>query len=159
LKVLGVAPERGRLLSDDDDRPNAPRTAVLSYGLWQRAYGGDTGVIGRDIRLNGNPCTVVGVMPRGFAFPAGELDPPELWTPLQIDPARPGGRGNHFMSLLALRKDGTGFAQLESELRSYMQHTESTAAPRTHAFHTRNHTLVLAGFQQEIVAKVRQSLL
>ncbi|HJZ95168.1 MAG TPA: ABC transporter permease [Candidatus Solibacter sp.] len=159
LKMLGVAPERGRLISDDDDRPNAPRTAVLSYGLWQRAYGGDAGVIGRDIRLNGTPCTVVGVMPRGFAFPPGELDPPELWTPVQIDPVKPGNRGSHFLSLLALRKEGTGFAQSESELRSYMQHSESTAAPRTHAFNTKNHTLVLAGFQEEIVRKVRLSLL
>jgi hypothetical protein len=41
LTVLGVSPERGRLLSLDDDRPNAPQTTVLSYGLWQRAYGGD----------------------------------------------------------------------------------------------------------------------
>src|SRR6516164_581113 len=59
LQMLGVAPERGRLIAPDDDRPNAPLTAVLSYGLWQRAYGGDPGVLSRDIRLNGNPCTVI----------------------------------------------------------------------------------------------------
>src|SRR5438045_372992 len=81
-------------------------TAVLSYGLWQRAFGGDAGILGRDIRLNGNACTVVGVMPKGFAFPPGELDPPELWVPVQIDPAKPGGRGSHFLSLLALLKPG-----------------------------------------------------
>jgi hypothetical protein len=44
-------------------------------------------VIGRDVRLNGKPCVVVGIMPKGFAVPPGELDPPELWVPLQIDPA------------------------------------------------------------------------
>jgi putative ABC transport system permease protein len=159
LQMLGVAPERGRLIAPDDDRPNAPLTAVLSYGLWQRAYGGDPGVLSRDIRLNGNPCTVIGIMPRGFAFPPGELDPPELWVPLQIDPAKPGGRGSHFLSLLALLRDSVGIPQAETELGSYMVHSAATAAPRTHAFNTKNHTLVLAGFQEEIVRKVRQSLL
>jgi putative ABC transport system permease protein len=159
LPLLGVAPERGRVLTDDDDRPNAPATAMLSYGLWLRAYGGDPGVVGRDIRLNGNPCTVVGIMPRGFVFPPGELDAPELWVPLQLDPARPGNRGSHFLSLLALLRDGTGMPQAETELRTYMEHSAATAAPRTHAFNPKNHTLVLAGFQEEIVRKVRQSLL
>jgi putative ABC transport system permease protein len=158
-QMLGVAPERGRLLSAEDDRPNAPLTAVLSYGLWQRAYGGDVGVVGRDIRLNGNPCTVVGVMPRGFAFPPGELDPPELWLPLQLDPAKPGGRGSHYLSLLAVLRDGTGMAQADTELRAYMQHSAEIAAPNTHSFNPKFHTLVLAGFQEEIVRKVRQSLL
>src|SRR5205814_909952 len=100
----GVAPIHGRLLTREDDQPNAPRTAVLSYGLWQRAFGGESNVVGRDVRLNGNACTVVGIMPKGFAFPPGELDPPELWSPLQIDPAKPPGRGNHVLSLLALLK-------------------------------------------------------
>jgi putative ABC transport system permease protein len=158
-QMLGVAPERGRLLSTDDDRPNAPLTAVLSYGLWQRAYGGDGSVVGRDIRLNGNPCTVVGVMPRGFVFPPGELDPPELWLPLQLDPAKPGGRGSHFLSLLALLRDGAGMAQAETELRAYMQHSAEIAAPNTHSFSPKFHTLVLAGFHEEIVRRVRQSLL
>src|SRR6476619_8432698 len=86
LQMLGVSPMMGRLLNPQDDAANAPQTAVLSYGLWQRAFGGDAGILGRDIRLNGNACTVVGVMPKGFAFPPGELDPPELWAPVQIDP-------------------------------------------------------------------------
>ena len=99
LSMLGVNPMLGRLFNADDDRPNVPLTAVISFGLWQRAFGGDRGVIGRDIRLNGNACHVIGVMPPGFAFPPGELDPPELWIPVQIDPAAPGGRGSHFLSV------------------------------------------------------------
>jgi putative ABC transport system permease protein len=159
LQMLGVAPERGRVLSADDDRPNSPLTAVLSYGLWQRAYGGDNGVLGRDIRLNGNPCTVVGVMPRGFAFPPGELDPPELWIPLQLDPVKPGNRGGHFLSLLGVLHGGTPFPRAEAEVRVYMEHTAAIAAPNTHNFNPKFHSLVLAGFQEEIVKKVRQSLL
>src|SRR5205823_10840087 len=114
LQMLGVPPRFGRVLTAQDDAANAPLAAVLSYGLWQRAFGGDASVLGRDIRLNGKPCTVVGVMPRGFAFPPGELDPPELWVPLQIDPAKPGGRGSHYVNVLALLKAGTGTAQAKA---------------------------------------------
>ena len=59
LPMLGVPPTLGRVLTPDDDKPNAPLTAVLSYGLWQRGYGGDPNVLGRDIRFNGNSCTVI----------------------------------------------------------------------------------------------------
>src|SRR5689334_8550297 len=63
LSMLGVAPMLGRILTAEDDRPGTPLTAVVSYSLWQRAYGGDPNIVGRDILLNGNPCHVVGVMP------------------------------------------------------------------------------------------------
>jgi putative ABC transport system permease protein len=155
LKMLGVAPHRGRILSADDDRPNTALTAVLSYNLWQRAYGGDASILGRDIRFNGNPCTVVGVMPPGFAFPPGELDPPELWVPVQIDPARPGNRGGHFLSILARLAPGTGLPQAAAEMNRYMN---QPAAPNTHAFNPKFHTLVIAGFQEEIVRRVSRSL-
>jgi putative ABC transport system permease protein len=159
LPMLGVAPLHGRLLAPKDDEPNASNTAVLSYALWQRAYGGDPTVVGRDIRLNGNPCIVIGVMPKDFAFPPGEPDPPELWAPLQIDPAKPGGRGGHFLSLLAQLKPGVGEAQAQSEMQRYEQHSVATLGPNNHPFDPKNHPIVLAGFQEEIVKKVRKELL
>ena len=159
LQMLGVAPLHGRVLTPADDEPNASNTAVLSYGLWQRAYGGDPAVIGRDIRLNGNPCIVVGVMPRGFAFPPGELDPPELWAPLQIDPAKPGGRGSHFISVLAQLKPGVGQAQAQSEMMRYAQHSADTIGRANHPFDPKVHPIVLAGFQDEIVKGVRKEIL
>jgi predicted permease len=158
LHMLGVAPAHGRLLTPQDDAPNAPLTAVLSYGLWQRAFGGEAGVVGRDIRLNGNPCTVVGVMPKGFAFPPGELDPPELWVPLQIDPARPGGRGSHFVNVLARLKSGTGTAQAQSEMVRYTQHSADTMGRANHPFDPKNHPIVIAGFQEEIVKGVKRAM-
>src|SRR5579863_541796 len=81
LPLLGIRPQIGRLITPADDLPNAPATAVLSYALWQRAYGGDPAILGRDIRMNGAPCTVLGVMPKGFSFPPGDPNPPELWIP------------------------------------------------------------------------------
>jgi putative ABC transport system permease protein len=159
LQMLGVAPVRGRVLSPEDDRPNTPRTAVLSYGLWQRGYGGDPSVVGRDIRLNGTPCTVVGIMPRTFAFPPGELDAPELWAPLQIDPAKPGNRGNHGLSILARLKSDAGISQAQSEMRRYEQHSADISGQSNHSFNPQNHPIVLAGFQEEIVKTVRRAML
>lgn len=159
LQMLGVAPARGRLLTPQDDIPNAPRTAVISYGLWQRAFGGDASVIGRDVRLNGNPCIVVGIMPKGFVFPPGELDSPELWVPLQIDPARPGGRGNHSLSLLARLKAGTTQSQAQQEMLRYEQQSAATQGPASHSFDPKNHPIVMAGFQEEIVKSVKRAML
>ncbi|HEY1341080.1 MAG TPA: ABC transporter permease [Bryobacteraceae bacterium] len=159
FQMLGAAPLFGRLLSPDDDRPGVPATAVLSFGLWQRAYGGDRGVIGRDIRLNGNPCTVVGVMPPGFAFPPGELDAPELWTPLQIDPARPGNRGGHFLFVLGRLRSGVSIEQAVAEMQRYVKHQGDTTARNTHAFRPDLHPIVLAGFQDEVVRGVRRAML
>jgi predicted permease len=159
LPMLGVAPMFGRLLAPRDDVPNSPRTAVISYGLWQRAFGGDRGVLGRDIRLNGNPCTVIGVMPPSFAFPPGEIDAPELWAPLQLDPARPGGRGSHFLSVLGRLRPGVSAAQAEGEMARYVKHIGETMGAGNHHFDPKFHPIVFAGFQDEVVHGVRRAML
>jgi predicted permease len=159
LPMLGVQPVVGRLFSADDDKPNVPLSAVLSFGLWQRAFGGDRGVIGRDIRLNGNACLVIGVMPPAFAFPPGELDPPELWLPVQLDPAAPGGRGSHFLSLVGRLRDGVTLPQAEAEMLRYEHVSTEKIGANGHAFNDKNHPIVLAGFQDEVVRGVRRAML
>ena len=89
--ALGVKPARGRVLNGQDDQPGAPLTAVIGYGLWQRAFGGDPNITGKDILFNNEKCTVIGVMPPGFEFPPGEVDATEIRSPLQSDPAKLGG--------------------------------------------------------------------
>ena len=66
LPTLGLAPSLGRNFSAAEDRPNGPRAVMLSHGLWQRAYGGDLGVIGRSMQVEGLPTTIIGVLPAGF---------------------------------------------------------------------------------------------
>src|SRR5664279_1415704 len=73
--LLGVAPILGRDFVSDDERDGAPAVAMLSYGLWQSRYGADPAVVGRKIRINAQPATVIGVMPKRFFFPAKEY----LW--------------------------------------------------------------------------------
>jgi len=159
LPMLGVQPILGRLFSVDDDRPKASLTAVLSFALWQRAFGGDRGILGRDIRVAGNPCHVIGVMPPGFQFPPGELTPAELWLPLQMDPAAPGGRGSHFLSLVGRLRNGVTMAQAEGEMARYQEQTGAQAGARDHRFHPKNHPIVMAGFQDEVVKGVKRAML
>ncbi len=111
--LLGVKPILGRTLLPEDGGPNGRRTAVLSYGLWQRYFGGNTAALGEKVTLNGEPYIVIGVMPRGFAFP----EEAELWTAprfsLPEHPLRPGVdpatmRGSHYFDAIArLRKSVT----------------------------------------------------
>jgi len=79
--LLGAKPLIGRTFHPNDDHRGSARTIVLSYGFWQRQFGGDPGVIDRTIVLSGKPFTVVGVMPAAFRFPAGT----DVWTPLVPD--------------------------------------------------------------------------
>ena len=88
--MLGAKPIRGRLFDAADAKPGAPLTAILGYGLWQRLYGGRDDAVGRTVPINGKPHTIVGVMPKGFAFP----DNHDLWTPLLATP-KEGERGSH----------------------------------------------------------------
>ncbi len=79
--LLGATPLLGRTFHPDDDRRGSARTVVLSYGFWQRQFGGDPGVVGRTMVLSGKTFTVVGIMPAAFMFPTGT----DIWTPLVPD--------------------------------------------------------------------------
>ena len=83
FRLLRVAPVLGRDFRDEDDRVGAPAVVLLGYGMWQRRYGGDPGVLGRSVRINEIAATVIGVMPPGFTFPFIN----ELWQPLSVAPA------------------------------------------------------------------------
>jgi putative ABC transport system permease protein len=76
--LLGEAPILGRDFAPSDERPGAAPVAILSYGFWQRRYGTDPAIVGRTMRINGTPTTVIGVMPQGFSFPQNQ----DLWLPL-----------------------------------------------------------------------------
>jgi putative ABC transport system permease protein len=78
--TIGRVPSIGRQPSVEEFARNGPKVIVLSHGLWDRQFGGDRAVVGRTVALNGNPYTVVGIMPADFAFPAGA----ELWIPLAL---------------------------------------------------------------------------
>jgi putative ABC transport system permease protein len=159
LETLGVAPVMGRLIAQSDDVPGAPVVADLSYGTWQAVFGGDPNVVGRETRLDGLKCTIIGVMPQGFQFPPGEQDPAQVWTALQLDPAHPGGRGSHNYYLLGRLKPGVSAAQAQGELASMVQSYAEHRAPKTHSFDPEKHTIVSFPLQAEVVSSVRPALL
>jgi predicted permease len=83
FSVVGVRPLLGRSFSEADTRADAPRVVVLSHALWQRSFGANRSVLGSTLAIDGEPHTIVGVMPAGFDFPS-RFD--ELWLPLRDDP-------------------------------------------------------------------------
>ena len=78
FEMLGIQPALGRTFSPEEEREGKDGVIILSYGLWQRRFGGDPAILGRTLILDRKPATVVGVMPPQFSFPAGA----ELWRPL-----------------------------------------------------------------------------
>ncbi|OLB61456.1 MAG: permease [Acidobacteria bacterium 13_2_20CM_2_66_4] len=86
LRVLGVTPLMGRDFTAADNKAGAEKVAIIGFGIWQRDFGGASDIVGHHVRVNGKPATIVGVMPKGFAFPTNE----ELWIPLYSEfPVRP----------------------------------------------------------------------
>jgi putative ABC transport system permease protein len=164
LNSLGVTPALGRVISPSDDLPGAQTVTDISYGTWRSVFGGDPNIVGRETMFNGNKCVIIGVMPRGFEFPPGETDPPQVWSALKIDPANPGGRGSHYLYLLGRLQSGTSASQAQGELSALVQAYAEKRAPKTHSFNPdpkapNVHTLVSYPLQAEVVSSVRPALL
>jgi predicted permease len=159
LNSLGVNPAMGRLIANSDDVPGAPQVADISYGTWRSVFGADPNIVGHETQLDGKKCTIIGVMPQGFQFPPGQEDPSQIWVPLQLDPANPGGRSSHNYYMLARTKPGVSPAQAQGELQALVQSYAEHRAPKTHSFDPKNHTLVSFPLQAEVVSSVRPALL
>ena len=86
FRVLGVAPRLGRNFTKEDDQPGSQRVAILAESLWHRRYNDDREIVGKSIRIDGEPYTVIGVLPSGFQFLATvpTSSAVEIWTPLQL---------------------------------------------------------------------------
>lgn len=90
FRILRVRPEIGREFDEADGRAGAPLVVIIGRGIWLSRFGGDPGIVGRPVRVNGRPATIVGVMPGGFGFPLRE----SIWLPLDTDPLQaPRGQG------------------------------------------------------------------
>lgn len=159
LPALGVNAIRGRIIGPDEDRPGAPLTADISYGLWQRSFGRDPNVVGKETLLDGEKCTIIGVMPKAFQFPPGEADVSEIWTPLRLNPAKPGGRGGHNYYLLGRLRAGVALDQARAEAADVVQRSSKLDSPNYHAFTPDRHPIVMYGLQDEVVAGVRPAML
>ena len=113
LPILGVTPKLGRLFTRRDDSPGAPETVLLSYGYWQRKFGGAASVVGRSITVDGKPREIIGVLPRGFHF-LDEQDA-SLILPFQWDRSKTK-LGNFSERALARLKPGVTLAQASTDM-------------------------------------------
>ncbi len=111
FSAIGAAPVLGRGFAPGDDKPTADKLAVLSETFWRRRYGSDPAVLGRTILVNGNPTTVVGVMPADVKFPRPNVD---VWTNLPLVP--PTRYGPWFYRGVARLKPGISMEQAQAEL-------------------------------------------
>ena len=119
FSVLGANAALGRTFVAEDDREGQPRVAVISYGLWQRRFGGDTNIIGRKITLNEQPTTIVGVMPAEFGWHIRRgtqaTKPADIWIPMQITNELMMRRGRFALSVARL-KPGVTIEQAQREM-------------------------------------------
>ncbi len=118
--TLGVTPLLGRIFSAEDDRPGAAKVVVISYGLWQRRFGGDARALGRAMRLDEQPYTIVGVMPREFEFPwrgTPLSDRAELWIPMAFSPAELQARAESYdVRMIARLAPGVTLARARADV-------------------------------------------
>ena len=128
FRILGVGPAQGRDFTAADNQPGADKVAIISHALWQRDFGGAADALGRAVRINGKPGTIVGIMPAGFTFPANE----ELWLPLFSEfPARPRGDATAINpAVLALIKPDVSLERANAEFTTIAQRL-ATAYPDT----------------------------
>jgi predicted permease len=111
LPLLGVRPVRGRVFESGSDEDRS--AAVISYGLWQSQFGGDPGIVGRKVNLNGAPYTIIGVMPRAFYFPSRDV---QLWTLLTFSEEDFADRANSYIEGVGRLERGVTFEQARTEL-------------------------------------------
>lgn len=115
FSVLRIPPLLGRWIAPADDQKGASLTVVLSYGLWERAFGGDSTILGRKLNLDGTPYTVIGVMPPKFRFPDQET---ELWIPFQFADGDYSDRNNNFVESIARLRTGISQKQAQAAMNS-----------------------------------------
>jgi putative ABC transport system permease protein len=117
--ILRAKPALGRAFLPKEDQPDAGRVVILSYGLWQRDFGGDRDIIGKSADLNGLLFTVVGVMPKGFKDPV--LTDQQLWVPLESDPTFSSFRQSesvHWLFVIGRLRAGVNPAQASAAMKT-----------------------------------------
>ena len=114
LELTRVRPHLGRMFQAGEDSPGGPQVVVLGYGMWQRRFGSDSAIIGKALRANGAPYTIIGVMPEGFRFP----NDASIWLPLQLDPvALRRGQGN-WLTVAGRLRDGVTMEQASTDVNA-----------------------------------------
>jgi len=152
FRMLRVTPILGRDFTSEDEQIGHEQVVILSYGLWQRHYGADAAVLGKTILLDGNPFTVVGVLPRTFSL-YGTLPEFELWKPFAFDRTQLN-REDHELVIFGRLKDGVPVSQANAEMITIQEQLKKQYP----AFDQKIGIRVI-GFHDELVSTLRPGLL
>ena len=151
LTTLGISPLLGRDFVAEDDRPGAPQAVIVSYGLWSRRFGADRNIVGKQITLNNQNFTVVGVTPQHFAFDL----PADVTVPIGLSADRFKARGaDPGITVLARLHPGTSIQQAETQLNVIYKRLEEQ-----YPISNTGRRAYLTPFHESVVGNVRQPLL
>ncbi|OLE15006.1 MAG: hypothetical protein AUI36_38415, partial [Cyanobacteria bacterium 13_1_40CM_2_61_4] len=150
FQALGVKPALGRTFLLENESPGRDQVAVLSYGLWQKRFGGDPAIVNKTVTLDGKTCEVIGVMPRDFSF----LLSAELWIPINFD-LSPGmkQRKAHFLRPIGKLKAGVTLAQAQADTDTIARRLEEQYPDTNKGWNLR-----LVSLQEQIVGNVKPTL-
>jgi predicted permease len=155
FRLAQVAPSLGRVFADDETEPGRDAKVLLSFALWQRQFAADPGAVGRDLRIDGRPHTIVGVMPKAFALVASDA---LLWTPLTLTAAERTTHYNESWGYVARLKAGSSIERAQAEIDA-INRANLDRFPRLRrvisdtGFHT-----VVDGLQDSLVKDIRPAL-
>jgi len=151
FRMLGVAPTLGREFGAEEEAAGRERVVVLGHRLWQRSFAGDARILGKVIHLDGEPYTVVGVMPKGFEFPPFWATGTELWAPLALGP-RASSREGQSLRIFARLAPGVPLSAARAEIAAITARMEKQ-------FPGTNREVTVESLQETVVGKVRPALL
>jgi putative ABC transport system permease protein len=154
FSILGVNPIMGSTFTPEEAVQGHDRVVILGYSLWQRAFGSDPQIVGKEVVIDGRSCQIIGVMPKGFTYPlASDLWAPQVFTDKDFDP---NNRGNHGFEVLARLKPGITLAQgrddVQTVARTIVERNRSYPYERFH------YSMILHPLLEETVGDVKTSL-
>jgi putative ABC transport system permease protein len=158
LQALGNPPEVGRWLSQGDQIPRGPERVILSYGYWQRRFGGDRAAVGRNVLVDSRPREIVGVMPRGFRFVDTDFD---VIVPLAFDRGKLILAGFGYNGIARLKPGATiaeGNADMSRMLPTWMDSWSNGPGTNPHAYETWRITPMIRPLKEAVIGNVSDVL-
>ena len=157
LPLLRIAPHLGRLFTTAEEAPGADRVALLSYQSWVNRFAENSDVVGAPVGLDGEPYTIVGVLPEGFYFPDPEV---EVWTPLSLPPYDTGSMQVLIaFTALARLRDGVTIEQARTEGRTIVQRLDADRPRRASGATSPARDVQVISLHEEMVRDLRPALL
>jgi putative ABC transport system permease protein len=149
-----VQPIRGRLFTPEDAAPGAVDVAIISYDTWRNEFAGDESLLGRDVKIDGTPTQIVGIMPPGFDVHDERM---QVYLPITIDPKTlPQRRGNHFLFLIGRLKPGVTLAQARADVDSMVAQWRTLSGG--HSPNPQTHNLQMEPLKTDVVGGIATAL-